>query len=455
MLNRYMETLRGKQVTVLGIGVSNTPLIRLLAQAGAHVTARDKKTREQLGETAAMLEQLGVTLQLGEGYLEDIRADVVFKTPGMRPDLPQLEAAKAAGAAVTSEMEVFFEVCPCPIIAVTGSDGKTTTTTVIAEMLKAAGKKTWIGGNIGTPLLDKTGEMAETDVVVLELSSFQLMTMTRSPHVAVITNLAPNHLDLHRDMDEYVWAKCNIFRHQKPGDTLVLNLDNGITCGLQGQAVGSVRTFSRQTRPQDGVYLENGVIYDNGTPILPAADIRIPGVHNVENYMAAIAALRGIVPAEIMAQVAREFAGVEHRLELVRTLRGVRYYNDSIGTSPSRTMAGLGCFEQKVILIAGGYDKHIPFDTLGEMIPAKVKKLLLCGATADKIEAAVKAAADYRPGVPEIFRFETLDQVVTAAAEMAEEGDVVLLSPACASFDQFPSFAVRGRFFKEKVNELK
>ena len=455
-LQQYLASLRGKQVTVIGIGVSNRPLLRLLAGAGAEVTARDKKTEEQLGDIAPQLKEWGVRLVLGEQYMEDISGDVVFRTPGLRPDHPGLLAAKAQGAEITSEMEVFFEVCPCPMIAVTGSDGKTTTTSVIAEMLRAAGKTVWLGGNIGTPLLDQADKMEGDHVAVLELSSFQLMSMKKTPQVAVITNLSPNHLDWHRDFEEYVEAKCNLFKNQGKDDVLVLNFDNPPSCELAEKAPGQVRFFSRKSIPVvGGVWLKNGMLLDNGEPIMAAADIRIPGDHNVENYMAACAALKGMVEPEIMVKVAREFNGVEHRLELTRELDGVKYYNDSIASSPSRTLAGLKCFPaDKIILIAGGYDKHIPFDQLGAALPTSVRVLLLCGATADKIEAAVKAAPDYAPGKPDIVRFDNLDDTVAYARKIAKAGDLVLLSPACASFDQFPNFMARGRYFKDLVNKL-
>ncbi len=455
-LQQYLASLRGKQVTVIGIGVSNRPLLRLLADAGAEVTARDKKTEDQLGDIAPQLKEWGIRLVLGENYMEDISGDVVFRTPGLRPDHPGLLAAKERGAEITSEMEVFFEVCPCPMIAVTGSDGKTTTTSVIAEMLRAAGKTVWLGGNIGTPLLDQADKMASDHVAVLELSSFQLMSMKKTPHVAVITNLSPNHLDWHRDFAEYVEAKCNLFKNQGKDDVLVLNFDNPPSCELAEKASGQVRFFSRKSIPVvGGVWLKDGMLLDNGEPIMATADIRIPGDHNVENYMAACAALKGLVAPEIMAKVAREFNGVEHRLELTRELDGVKYYNDSIASSPSRTLAGLKCFPaDQIILIAGGYDKQIPFDALGAALPTAVRVLLLCGATADKIEAAVKAAPDYAPGKPELVHFDNLDDTVAYARKIAKAGDLVLLSPACASFDQFPNFAARGRYFKDLVNKL-
>ena len=454
-LREYVDSLRNKTVAVLGIGVSNTPLVRLLLDHGIRVTACDKRTREELGALADELEGAGCALRLGPDYLEGLHEDVIFRTPGLRPDMPQIAAAVANGSVLTSEMEAFFQVCPCPIIAVTGSDGKTTTTTIIAELLKAAGKTVWLGGNIGHPLLCDAEGMQPHDYAVLELSSFQLMTMDRSPHIAVVTNLAPNHLDIHRDMAEYVAAKENIFRHQTAGDIAVFNADNAITAEQSTRAAGRSRRFSRQSPLSDGVFLRGDDIVCRGPEgervIMQTSDIRIPGVHNVENYMAAIAAVDGLVPDAVIRDFARSFGGVEHRIELVRTLHGVRYYNDSIASSPSRTIAGLRSFPEKVILIAGGYDKHIPFDALGPKVTAHVKLLVLCGATAGKIRAAVEAAPDYRPGHPEIIEVTPFRAAVEAARDRAIPGDVVTLSPACAAFDQFKNFAERGKVFKEIV----
>ena len=455
-LRDYIESLRHKTVAVIGIGVSNTPLLELLLAEGIRVTACDKRSREQMGEQAEHLEQLGCELHLGADYLKDLDADVIFRTPGLRPDVPEIAACVDRGAVLTSEMEVFFEVCPCPIIAVTGSDGKTTTTTIIAELLKAAGRRVWVGGNIGHPLLCEADGMLATDYAVLELSSFQLMTMKHSPHIAVVTNLAPNHLDVHRDMAEYVAAKENIFRHQSGEDVAVFNADNDITAEQSRRAPGRARLFSRQGEVADGVFLrgEDIVCRSGGHErvVMTTGDIKIPGVHNVENYMAAIAAVDGLVPDEVIRDFAREFGGVEHRIELVRTYRGVRYYNDSIASSPSRTIAGLRSFHEKVILIAGGYDKHIPFDVLGPEIVEHVKLLVLCGATADKIRAAVENAPGYQPGKPEIRDVTPFTAAVEAARDRAQPGDVVTLSPACAAFDQFKNFAERGKFFKSIVN---
>ena len=456
-LQDYLMTLKDKRIAVLGIGVSNTPLIRLLREHGVAVTACDKKERTALGKTAEELEAMGADLKLGSDYLKDIDADVIFRTPGMRPDLPELLAAKERGSRITSEMQVFFEVCPCPIIAVTGSDGKSTTTTVITEFLRAAGRTVHLGGNIGHPLLAEAGEMHADDMAVLELSSFQLLDMTHSPHIAVLTNLAPNHLDVHRSMEEYIAAKENIFRYQSADDIAIFNQDNAITLGLSEKANGRVRLFSRQQEVADGAFVRDDAIWlrrgEEEREIVKTDEIRIPGQHNVENYLAAIAAVDGLVSDEVIRTVAREFAGVEHRIELVRTRRGVRWYNDSIATSPTRTIAGLRSFSQKLILIAGGYDKHIPFDVLGPELVAHVKLLILCGATANQIRACVTGCADYH-GEPEMIECATLDEAVKLAAERAQEGDVVTLSPACAAFDQFPNFMVRGRYFKDLVNAL-
>lgn len=452
----YLDSLQGKTVAVIGIGVSNRPLIELLAARGVSVTARDRQQRQALGDYAARLEEMGCRLCLGEGYLDGLDEDVIFRTPGMRPDVPELAAAVARGSMLTSEMEVFFEVCPCPILAVTGSDGKTTTTTIIAELLRSAGKTVHLGGNIGHPLLAETGIIRPEDVAVLELSSFQLMTMKRSPHIAVITNLSPNHLDVHKDFAEYIAAKENIFTHQCTQDVAVFNADNSITARQAERAQGRARLFSRKNEVEDGVFLRDGKIiarHDGQERVVMAReDIRLPGEHNVENYLAAIAAMDGMVSDEQIATFARSFGGVEHRIELIRTLDGVRWYNDSIASSPSRTIAGLRAFPEKVILIAGGKDKGISYAELGPVVNDHVKLLLLCGATAGVIRQSVEQAENYQ-GL-EIIDVEDYHQAADIARERAAEGDVVILSPASTSFDRFKNFMERGKAFKEVVNAL-
>ncbi len=450
LLKSYFTALQGKRIAVLGLGVSNRPLVRLLLENGCTVIGCDKTPYEKLDEEILELERLGCRLRVGEGYLNSLTADLVFRTPGMHPANPALEALRKAGAEITSEMEVFFELCPCTILAVTGSDGKTTTTTLISELLKASGKTVWLGGNIGTPLLPLVDNMQPTDYAVVELSSFQLMDMRHSPHVAVVTNLAPNHLDVHKDMEEYVQAKKNLFRFQGMDDVLVLNLDNKLTASFTGN--GATRFFSR--RQKADVYLEGTTIYRNGIAVLNTEEIAIPGVHNIENYMAAILALDGLVEDEIIRKVAREFGGVEHRIELVRVKDGVKFYNDSIASSPSRTIAGLNSFADKVLLIAGGYDKQIPYDVLGPVICRQVKRLYINGATGPQIRKAVENAPEYVPGSPEMIDCKDFTDAVYRAAADAKAGDVVLMSPAAAAFDQFKNFMERGAYFKKLVKEL-
>ena len=446
--DEYFASLRDKRIAVLGLGVSNRPLVRLLLQYGCKVTGCDRTPREKLDAEVLELEKAGCFLSLGEGYMDHVEAELVFRTPGMHPDHPGIRALRQRGATVTSEMDVFFSLCPCRIIAVTGSDGKTTTTSLIAAMLRAAGKKVWLGGNIGTPLLTSCPEIHGDDIAVVELSSFQLLDMTHSPQVAVVTNLAPNHLDVHKDMAEYVWAKENIFRFQTAADTLILNADNAITDGFSG--VAKTKRFSRRGR-EVACRVENGVIRVDGRDVLTCGDILLPGVHNIENYMAAILAVEGLVDDDTIRSTARTFGGVPHRIELVREWNGIRFYNDSIASSPSRTISGLNSFSDKVVLIAGGYDKNIPYDELGPVICRCVKKLFLNGPTAAKIRAAVECCGLPAPEMVDCADFEN---AVRAAAAGAEPGDVVLMSPASASFDQFKNFEQRGNSFKKIVMEL-
>ena len=446
----YFRSLQGKKIVVLGLGVSNRPLVRLLLEYGCAVTGCDRTPREKLDAEVLELEKHGCVLRVGENYLEDLDGDIVFRTPGMHPANPALEQLRRNGAQVTSEMDVFFEVCPCTILAVTGSDGKTTTTTLISEMLKAAGKTVWLGGNIGTPLLPLCRQMKASDYAVVELSSFQLMDMTHSSRVAVVTNLAPNHLDVHKDMQEYVDAKKNIFHFQGGCDRLILNADNEITDTFVGNGV--TRKFSR--KGNGDVCLKDGIICRDGMPVLDTRDILLPGVHNIENYMAAILAVEGLVEDDHIRHVAKTFGGVEHRIELVRIKDGVKFYNDSIASSPSRTIAGLRSFDQKVLLIAGGYDKHIPYDVLGPEVCSHVKTLFVNGATADQIRAAVENAPSYTAGNPEIVDCHDFTDAVRKAANAAEAGDVVLMSPASAAFDQFKNFMERGNYYKKLIMEL-
>lgn len=440
-----------KKVCVIGMGVSNTPLVEWLLAHGAIVTARDKKGYDELGDKAKALIDSGVKLISGENYLADIQDDYIFRTPGLRYDAPELAAAVGRGSVLTSEMELFFELCPAHIVAVTGSDGKTTTTTLISKMLGSVGK-VYVGGNIGAPLLPFVEEMTKDDWAVLELSSFQLHTMRRSPDIAVITNLSPNHLDYHRGMEEYIEAKKNIFLHQKSGSKLVLNMNNDITRSFESEAAEGCEVLFFADK--NGVCEDDGAIWYKGERVLEVSDILLPGHHNIENYMAAIAAVYPIVGAEPIRELARTFSGVEHRLEFVREKDGVRFYNSSIDSSPTRTTAALSAFKEKVIVILGGYDKQIPFEPLAKPLCEHCKTAILCGATAEKIRTAVENSPEYKASPFEMIDADNFDDAVAKAAALAVCGDNVVLSPACASFDAFPNFMVRGNRFKELVRAL-
>ena len=462
-LEEYKKYLKDKKIAVLGIGISNRPLITYLINLGIDVTAFDKAELTALGDYGDYLVSKSVKLSLGPDYLNSLNGfDVIFRTPGMRPDLPQLVKEIENGAVLASEMEVFMDLCPAQIIAITGSDGKTTTTTLIAKLLEQQGYKVWLGGNIGTPLLCKIDEVQPADKVVLELSSFQLQTMKKSPDVAIITNITPNHLDIHKSMEEYIDAKKNIFLYQDRTDVLVLNYDNTITKSFVGEAKGSVRLFSRNEILGAGSFFvkDGAIVYDDGsniTELIKCDEILIPGNHNVENYLAACAAIIGLVLPYNMSEVARTFPGVEHRLELVREVNGVKYYNSSIDSSPNRTKAALSTFKQKVILVAGGKDKNIPYDDLGPSLVEKVKELILIGPTADKIEESLRAELDKRSlsrDYVKTHRCKSYEEIVSLASQIAENGDIVILSPASTSFDMFKNFEERGNTFKDLVMKI-
>ncbi len=458
-VNRFFESLQGKHVAFIGIGVTNTDTIKLFARKGVRVTACDKRSREQLGAICDEYEALGVSLRLGEHYLDTLDFDVIMRTPGMYFGHPKLVEARKKGIAVTSEMEVFFDLCPAKLFAVTGSDGKTTTTSVIAKMLETAGKRVFLGGNIGRALLPLIDEITSDDYAVVELSSFQLISMRKSPDVAVITNIAPNHLDVHKDMQEYIDCKKNVLLHQNAFSRAVLNCDNEITDGLSPLVRGELLQFGRKSQPANGAWLDGeGYLvmryYGETTRLLHRDEIRIPGIHNVENYLAAISAVWGVVPPAVIREVARTFPGVEHRIEFVRELCGVKWYNDSIATSPTRTIAGLHSFDQKLIIIAGGYDKKIPFTPLGPVMVDKVKILILMGVTADKIEQTVRSTPGFDECGMQILHVSGMEEAVQAARDAAKPGDIVSLSPACASFDLYRNFELRGQHYKALVNAL-
>ena len=452
----YIDSLKNKRIAVIGAGVSNQPLIALLCEHGCNVTVCDMRSAGDMGELAGKLTEQGAKLQLGSEYLEGLEAyELIFRTPGLLPLNPNLMKAKNAGVEITSEMELFFRFCPCKTVAITGSDGKTTTSSIIAELLRASGKTVHLGGNIGRPLLCDIPQMSMEDICVLELSSFQLHSMYCKPDVAVVTNVSPNHLDVHPDFEDYIVSKKSIFLAQDENCLLVLNADNEITNGFASDTKARVLRFSRKYVLDDGVYYADGKIMRGNDAVISIEEIKIPGMHNVENYMAACCAVSGLVDDEIFRQVAREFSGVQHRLELIRTHKGVKYINDSIASSPTRAVAGLRSFKdsESIILIAGGHDKHVPFDEMAEDVCKRCKALFLCGESAAAIAEAVKSADSYYEGFP-MFVNEEWSANVLAAAEYAAEGDTVLLSPACSSFDFFKNFAERGNLFRKIVLEL-
>ena len=458
--DRFFNSVKGKKVAFIGLGTSNLPLIKLFADKGAKVIGCDRQPLEKLGANGEKALQYGAELILGEDYLKDIDADIVFRSPGTQPDKPELIKLRQNGKVLTSEMEVFFDLCPCKMIAVTGSDGKNTTTTIISELLKAQGKTVHLGGNIGKPLLPEIESVNEDDYAVIELSSFQLISMRKSPDIAVVTNLAPNHLDWHKDMEEYVEAKKNIILHQNAFTKAVLNQDNGISNGFSADVRGQLAKFSVTEKLYNGAYLDGTTVvysdYGKTTEIMDISDIKIPGMHNVENYLAAISAVWGIVDVDTIKTVAQTFGGVAHRAEFVRELEGVKYYNDSIASSPTRTALGtLSLYDEKIIIIAGGYDKHIPYEPLGPVINNKVKVLILLGDTAPKIEEAVKNAENFDENAIKIINVNNMEEAVAAARENAENGDIVSLSPASASFGLYKNFEERGNHFKSIINDLK
>ncbi|MGE5628212.1 MAG: UDP-N-acetylmuramoyl-L-alanine--D-glutamate ligase [Solirubrobacterales bacterium] len=453
--SEFKHFIKGKKTAVVGLGVSNMPLIDFLLNLGAEVTGFDKKSEDMFSDTAAELRNKGVELILGENYLDNLLGfDVIFKTPSMRIDCEALKRAAQEGAYITSEMEEFIRYCPAKVFGITGSDGKTTTTTLIYNMLKNEGYTTWVGGNIGTPLFTKIEEIESSHKVVLELSSFQLMTMNVSPEVSIITNLSPNHLDMHKGMEEYISAKENIYKYQSEDGLLVLNKDNEITNSMVKKANGRVLQFSVKETLSKGAYYKEGILYLNGQEVCKKSEIKIKGMHNVENYLAAFCGLFEDVKIENMKKVAETFTGVAHRCEYIRTIEGVEYYNDSIASSPSRTLAGLLAFEKPVILIAGGYDKKIPFEPLAEFGLEHIKTLVLVGATKYKIKEAFEKEFEKTGNYIPLYLADTFEDAVKKAKEAATQGDIVTLSPACASFDLFPNFEKRGNTFKEIVNNL-
>lgn len=456
--------LSGQDAAVVGLGISNLPLIKFLVQKGARVTVCDRQKAEQLGERYQQAAALGVNFTLGPDYLDRLADfDRIFLTPGIPKHLPEIVRARQRGAEISGEIDLVLHLLSAPVVAITGSAGKTTTTTLVGEMLKADGLQTYVGGNIGTPLILQAEAIPASATVVLELSSFQLhLVREQSPHISIVTNISPNHLDVHASMEEYIGAKGNILRWQKPGDFAVLNYADATVRSLAPLTRGQVVWFAIDQEPPDGnacfvrgdqlVWRFAGREY----PLIRTNELKLLGRHNLANAAAASAAalLAGAGHAAVR-HVLTTLSGVEHRLEPVRELDGVAYYNDSKATSPAETVAALETLTRPLVLIAGGYDKKLPFDPMAPLVVRKVHTLVLTGPTAPAIAAAVDEAAR-AAGVqpPRLVRAGNMQEALGAARSAARPGDAVLLSPACSSFDAYQNFEERGRHFKDLVMAL-
>lgn len=456
-LNNY---LKNRKVAIIGLGVSNLPLLDYMHNVGAKVTVFDNRIIEDIPkDTMKKITDYAMEFSLGPNNLSKLEGfDIIFRSPSCLPTVPELQKEVERGAILTSEIEMLMKLCPGKVIGVTGSDGKTTTTTLIYEILKANGYNCYLGGNIGTPLFTKLNEMTPDDIIVLELSSFQLMGMEISPSISVITNISPNHLNVHSSYEEYIDAKKNIFKYQDKGGIVVLNYDNAITKSAAKEANGKVVFFSSKTKLEDGIILDGDIIKECKDKlrrhILSTNTVALRGTHNYENICAAIAATSSLVEVEDAVKAVQEFKGVQHRLEFIREIDGVKWYNDSIGTSPTRTIAGLHSFDERIVLIAGGYDKHLDYTPIAKPILEKVDSLILIGDTAPKIFDAVKNEAEKQGKDIKIYMCDEFKNTVLVAKKVAKPGQIVLFSPASASFDLFKNFEERGNKFKELVNNI-
>ena len=459
-LEEFNEYIRFRKVAVIGLGVSNLPLLEYLYNKKAQVTVFDERTLEEIPEeTINKINTYEFDTFFGKNCLENLNGfNVIFRSPSCLPTRPELQKEADRGAIVTTEVEMLMEMCPCKIIGVTGSDGKTTTTSLINAILQHAGYRTFLGGNIGTPLFTKLPEMEPNDIVVLELSSFQLMNMNISPDIAVITNITPNHLNIHKDYQEYIDAKKCIFKNQKENGILILNYDNDITRECSKEANGKVIFFSSKTKLDSGFIVDDDIIKECNDGIrkhiLNTDEVILRGNHNFQNIATALAATKTLVDTDVAVEAIKKFRPVEHRIEFVREIDGVKWYNDSASSSPTRTISGLNAFKENIILIAGGYDKNLEYEPLAKPVVDKVSTLILIGQTAEKIYDVVKKESEKENKKININMCDTLEQTIEIAKKSAKKGDVVLFSPASASFDMFKNAVQRGELFKEKVNLL-
>ncbi len=459
-LEEFNEYIRFRKIAIIGLGVSNIPLIDYLYEKKARVTVFDDREKEEIpSEILKKINEYQFETSFGKDNLKNLKNfDIIFRSPSCMPTKPELKEEEKRGALVTTEIEMLMQMCPSKIIGVTGSDGKTTTTSLIYSILKKAGYNTYLGGNIGTPLFTKLSEMKPEDMVVLELSSFQLMEMKISPHIGVITNITPNHLNIHKDYQEYIDAKKNIFKYQNENDKIILNYDNEITRNCAKEAKSKVVFFSGKEKLENGFIVDGKIIKECNDGIrkhiLDTKDILLRGEHNYENVATALAATKDLVEQEIAVNTIKEFKAVEHRLEFVREINKVKWYNDSVSSSPTRTIAGLNSFEEEIVLIAGGYDKNLDYTPIAKPILEKVKTLILLGQTSGKIFEAVKNEEEKTNKKIDIYMCNTLEEAVNLAKKSAKQEQVVLFSPASASFDMFKNFADRGEQFKNLVNNL-
>lgn len=459
-LEEFERYIEGRKVAIIGMGVSNVPLLDYFYQLHARVTIFDKKEISQISEEIMhKIEKYNFEFIGGENSLDKLVGfDIIFRSPSCMPDTPQLVAEVEKGAILTSEIEMVLKLAPGKVIGVTGTEGKTTTTSLINAIIQKSGKKCFLGGNMGKPIFTQIKDMTPEDIIILELSSFQLTDTDVSPEISVVTNIYPDHLNVHKSYEEYREAKKNIFKFQSENGIVVLNYDNEFTRNFAKEANGKVIFFSSHEK------LENGYIYDKTDEtikycedgirrhIIKKGDIKLKGVHNYENICAALAATSTLVDVDTQIEAIKEFCGVEHRLEFVRELNGVKWYNDSIGTSPASTIAGLNSFDENIILLAGGSDKGLDYKEVGETIAKKVRVLILTGPTSEKIETAVKQALEEKS--IEIYYTTNMKESVNLAKEIAKNGEIVLLSPASASFDLYKNFEDRGKQFKECVKAL-
>lgn len=459
-LEEFNEYIRFRKVAVIGLGVSNLPLLDYLYEKKAQVTVFDERTIDEIPQNIiTKINTYEFKYSFGKNCLEKLKGfNIIFRSPSCLPTRKELQEEADRGAIVTTEVEMLMEMCPCKIIGVTGSDGKTTTTSMINAILKKAGYNTFLGGNIGTPLFTKLPEIKPDDIVVLELSSFQLMNMQVSPDIAVITNITPNHLNIHKDYQEYIDAKKNIFKNQDENGILILNYDNDITRSCAKEAKGKVIFFSSKEKLDNGFIVDEEIIKECEDKvrkhILNTNEVILRGNHNFQNIATALAATKTLVDTDIAVQAIKEFKPVEHRIEFIREIDGVKWYNDSASSSPTRTLSGINAFKENIVLIAGGYDKNLDYELLAKPVLDKVSTLILIGQTAEKIFDAVKNEADKQNKKIDIYMCDSLEQTIDIAKKTSKKGDVVLFSPASASFDMFKNFADRGEKFKNLVNNI-